>query len=117
IKIEKKTIGGDGQFKFTHNFGGPELVLDTTGKPGNLADRTFQVAPGKYSIQEAVTEGWDLTKATCSSTKEGDASTPDNIDLQANETITCRFENTKKGSVTIIKNTVGGDGTFKYTGT
>ncbi|MGH9891309.1 MAG: prealbumin-like fold domain-containing protein, partial [bacterium] len=39
------------------------------------------------------------------------------IDVDAGESVTCTYTNTKRGSVTVVKNTVGGDGTFAYTST
>ena len=36
------------------------------------------------------------------------------ISLQAGENVTCTFTNTKRGSITIAKNAVGGNGTFNY---
>ena len=59
-----------------------------------------------------VPTGWDLTSATCS-----DGSPVTAIDLSAGEAVTCTFTNTKRANLTIVKNTVGGDGTFPFTTT
>ena len=54
--------------------------------------------------------GWDLTGATCT-----DGSNPGSINLAPGEDVICTFQNTKRGSLTVVKNTVGGDGVFTYT--
>ena len=79
------------------------------------------VAPGTYAVDELVPPpaGWDFTSLTCSdqndttgaSTVSGDVAT---IRLQAGENITCTYTNTKRGSITIVKNAVGGNATFNY---
>ena len=37
------------------------------------------------------------------------------IDLDPGETVTCTYTNTKRGTINIVKNTVGGDDTFAFT--
>jgi len=56
------------------------------------------IPTGTYSLSEIVPEGWEQTNATCS-----DQSDPSLIDLQAGETVTCTFTNTKLGLITIAK--------------
>jgi hypothetical protein len=50
--------------------------------------------------------GWDLTSATCD-----DGSPVTAISLQAGETVTCTFTDTKRGHILVDKVTVGGDST------
>jgi hypothetical protein len=98
IVIDKVTDppGDPTSFDFTLN-----------GGPSNL-DQSFQltdqstpydsgpILPGSgYAVAETVPDGWDQT-AKCTSTDSNDASTPSNISLGANETVTCTFTNTKK---------------------
>ncbi len=71
--------------------------------PFSLADETDPhmsgaLVPGDYSVSESVPEGWDLTSATCD-----DGSDPVSISLQAGETVTCTFENTKRGYIIVDK--------------
>src|SRR5262249_14766359 len=67
---------------------------------------------GTYSVSETAVDGWDLTSAVC----DGTAYTPGaNLTLAAGQTISCTFINTKRGSIKIVKNTVGVDGTFAFT--
>ncbi|MBV0934943.1 prealbumin-like fold domain-containing protein, partial [Marinobacterium weihaiense] len=72
-----------------------------------LADATepFMSDPlvhGVYSVDENVPAGWDLTGATCD-----DGSAPNAIDLQPGETVTCTFENTKRGMAEVLKTVSG----------
>src|SRR5205823_3888569 len=67
-------------------------------------------SPGSnYSITETVPSGWSQTSATCTS------GTPGAITVTAGQTTTCTITNTKQGSIKVVKNTVGGDGTFSFT--
>ena len=75
------------------------------------AQRSFgDLLPGNYNVIESIPAGWDLTSATCDN---GDA--PGNIDLGAGENVTCAFENTKQGSLTVVKRAIGGDHAFSFT--
>jgi hypothetical protein len=65
------------------------------------APNNQQLKPGTYSVSETVPAGWDLTSATCS-----DGSPVGAISLQAGETITCTFTNTKRGKILVDKVTV-----------
>jgi len=115
IIIEKQTIGGEGSFEFTHNFSGtsPSLpspfTLSTVGEADNIKETaSTQVNAGTYSVSESVVaNGFTLTSSTCTSSQQGDTSTPSNISLQSGETITCRFVNTKDApqaaKLTILK--------------
>ena len=69
-----------------------------------------EVVPGAYSVSEGSVAGWDLTSATCDK-----GETPASLDVEAGETVTCTFTNTKRGHIKLVKNTVGGNGTFPFT--
>ena len=53
--------------------------------------------------------GWDLTGATCS-----DGSNPASVAVAAGENVTCTFTNTKRGSLTVVKQATGSDATFPF---
>ena len=57
--------------------------------------------PGTYTVTEDDTPGWQLTDAMCD-----DGSDPGQIELQAGETVTCTFTNTRleTGTGTIVIN-------------
>ncbi len=68
--------------------------------------QTFSnVVPGTgYSLSETVPTGWDQTSATCS-----DGSPLGNIDVSAGETVTCTWVNSKRASLTVVKDAVPND--------
>jgi predicted outer membrane repeat protein len=109
LTIVKKTSGGDGTFSYSSPQLGPFRL--TTQK--KTAQRTFAgVAPGVYSVSEAPTRGWDLTAVSCS-----DGSNPASINVAPGEDVTCNFTNVQRGSLTVVKNSTGGDATFPFVST
>ena len=106
IVVVKNTLGGDGTFSYTSStLGGFDLTT-----VGGTASTTFDLLlPGTYDISESVPQGWDLTSASCD-----DGSSPASIGVAPGETVTCTFQNTKRGKIVVVKNTIGGDGTFSY---
>ncbi|MGH2697472.1 MAG: prealbumin-like fold domain-containing protein [Actinomycetota bacterium] len=97
IVVTKQTIpdGSPQNFTFSRSYG-PDFVLSD----GQSSDSGFTLNPGTYSVSETVPEGWTLTDASCS-----DGSAPGSINLSAGETVTCTFENTQQGTITIAKET------------
>jgi uncharacterized protein (TIGR03437 family) len=110
IRVVKNAVGGDGTFTFTGTLG-----LTSLTTVGGTASRTFSsLAPGgSFSVSETVPTGWTQTSASCTN------GTPAAITVVAGETTTCTIVNTKAapltGSITVVKNTVGGNGTFRFT--
>ncbi len=106
----KNTIGGNGTFAFTSNFG-----LSSLTTVGGTANHTFTglTAGGSYSVSETVPSGWTQTSAVCSN------GTPAAITVISGATTICTFiTNTiipATGSIQVVKNTVGGNGTFAFT--
>jgi len=111
IVLVKNTLGGDGTFDFVHQIAGLDASLTTVA--GTDTDTSDKLAPADYSISETVPTGWDLTSATCDL-----GETIDNITVGAGETVTCTFTNTKRGSITIEKQTLpdGSVADFTFTG-
>ena len=97
IVVTKQTIpdGSPQNFTFSRSYG-PDFVLSD----GQSSDSGFTLNPGTYSVSETVPEGWTLTDASCS-----DGGAPGSINLSAGETVTCTFENTQQGTITIAKET------------
>jgi uncharacterized protein (TIGR03437 family) len=106
ITVVKNAVGADGTFMFTSNFG-----LTSLTTTGGTASQTFSgLTPGSsYSLNETVPPGWQ------SSTFCGNESSPSAITVLAGATTTCTVTNTKLGFITVVKNTVGGNGTFAFT--
>ena len=106
IKIVKNTVGGNGTFDFTSNFG----VSQITTAGGTGEQTVNNLSPGtNYSISEQDESGWDEGTFSC------DNGTAAAIEVLAGQTTTCTITNTKQGSIKIVKNTVGGNGTFDFT--
>jgi hypothetical protein len=112
IIVDKVTLpSGDSQtFTFTPSYG-PAFILSDTSDPNDSG----LVETGTYSTAETAVAGWDLTDITVS----GIASTP-TIDrstgtvtfyLTQDETARVTFTNTKRGSITVIKDAIPIDGT------
>lgn len=110
IVIVKNTLGGDGEFSFTSSTLG-NFSLTTVDGTDSTSFSGLDPAD-TYDVAETVPAGWELNSATCDS-----GETIDSIDLDPGETVTCTFENEKAGSIVIVKNTVGGNGTFNFTST
>ncbi len=112
ITVEKNMVGGTGTFNFTGNFSGS---IDTNG--GTI---TESVLPGTYVATESATTGWDLTDISCTGAGSGSGNLGNStatFNVAAGQNETCTFTNTKYGSITVVKTTTNGDGTFDYTTT
>jgi hypothetical protein len=106
--VEKQTLpdGDSTQFGFTG---------DATGTIGDGETIVVpNLAPGTYTAVESATNGWDLTRIVCD---DVNSATPSRGDfgarraifgLDAGETVTCTFTNTKRGSIKIVKDVVPG---------
>jgi plastocyanin len=100
-------VGGDGAFAFTSQKLGNFSLTTSNG----TAQRTFaNLTPGAYDVAETVPADWKLESATCS-----DGSSPASINLAPGANVTCTFTNTRLNGLTIVKNAVGGDGSFAFT--
>jgi fimbrial isopeptide formation D2 family protein len=123
ITIIKNAVPDDPQdFSFTQTIdesGGFLLDDDADGTLSNT--KTFEhVVAGDYSVTEAGVGGWDLTDLTCEATG-GSTATRDghSVDIHLTEggSVTCVFTNTKRGSITIVKDAVPNDAqAFAFTG-
>jgi uncharacterized protein (TIGR03437 family) len=122
ITVVKNTVGGNGTFAFTSNFG-----LTSLTTTGGTASQTFNnLLPDKlslsarrpspegpvargYNVSEIVPSGWIQTSASCTN------GTPANVIVRAGATTVCTFINTpQQGSITVVENTLGGNGTFAF---
>ena len=110
VKSLSATGPADETFGFTSNFNGAFNLIGDAATTGPIA-----VAPGSgYTVSEddPTASGWANTGASC-----GDGSDPlTNIDVAPGEAVVCTFINSPLGSATIIKDTIGGNGIFGFTG-
>ncbi|HEU4870475.1 MAG TPA: hypothetical protein VFT08_06470 [Pyrinomonadaceae bacterium] len=122
IKVVKNTVGGDGTFNFTSNFGLP-ASLTTSG--GTKEETVNDLVPGNgFDVSETVPSGWDLSAPSCTlygggATGTGNATGVTGITVQAGKTTTCTFTNTKRGTIIVEKQTIPDNavGNFTFTGT
>ena len=122
VNIVKDAIPNDAQdFSFSGDLGTFSLDDDADGTLSNTA--TFNnVVPGSLMVTEGALTGWDLTAINIAGDTDG-GSTVDlanrkvTIDLDPGENITVTFENTKRGSITVVKDAIPDDAQdFGYTG-
>ncbi len=116
IKISKSTdpAGSSQVFDFTGPTDGGSFQLS------DGQDKSFELAPGKYSVAESATAGWDLSSLECKDPTDNttiDGATA-NIVLAAGETVSCEYKNTQQGSITVNKKTdpTGSPVAFDFTG-
>jgi hypothetical protein len=122
IVIIKNSIPDDSQvFDYAGTLATFTLV-DDGSPPGNII--TFTRLVGTYDVTETVPNGWDLTDLDCvddlsiidSSGDKGTGVATINLDL--NETVTCTYTNTKRGTVVIAKDAIPDSSqVFDYAGT
>ena len=123
ITIIKDAVPNDPQdFSFTQTIdesGGFSLDDDADSTLSNT--KTFEhVLAGDYSVTEAGVGGWDLTGVECTTTGESTATRDGmsvDIHLTTGGSVTCVFTNTKRGSITIVKDAVPNDSqAFAFSG-
>ena len=118
IAITKNTVGGDGTFAFTGTGTGiSPFTITTVGATGT---QTFTgLGAGAYTITETAPTGYDLTALSCNggTTTTDLATRTATITLGVGGSVLCTYTNTKRGSITTVKNTNGGNATFNFTGT
>jgi hypothetical protein len=130
ITIQKTAQGGDTTFSYTGTESSgtsfptfaPGFSIPTSGGTGSQTS-TITFAQGSTSYTVTVTEivpvGWELVSIACLG---GGSSMVDlgvhqvQIIISPTQGESCTFTNAKLGSLTVVKNTVGGaDGTFTFT--
>jgi hypothetical protein len=115
ITIVKNTVGGNGTFAFTTTGGAPVANFNITTVAGTGNNAFNNVPPGTYTVTESgPPAGWTFSSLSCSAggSNAGQVAT---IIVPAGGSVTCTFTNNAQGSITIRKNTVGGNGTFAFT--
>ncbi len=109
IIVDKVTVpGGDTtSFDFTTTYGSPFSLTD-----GATPKDSGDLVPGTYQVSEAANANY-VTTATCTSSLGHPADDPSSINLDAGETVTCTFTNTKKPKLTVTKIVVNNNGGTK----
>jgi cysteine-rich repeat protein len=117
IIIVKDAVPNDAQdFTYTSTIpSNTSFTLDDDADGTYSNTKTISnVAAGTYTVTEAAVPGWTLTNLSCTG-GGGNTSTASNvatIGLDAGETVTCTYTNTKHASLIIEKYAFGGNGVF-----
>jgi hypothetical protein len=125
IVIVKDAVPNDAQdfrFNLSNNSTiSQDFSLDDDSDTTLPNSQTFSVPPGAWTASELnlPMTGWDFTSLVCvdptsNTTISGAVAT---INLASNETVTCTYTNTKRGTIIVNKTATGGDATFAYTTT
>ena len=100
----------------------PTVNFNLTGQPAPANTRVFiGVAAGTYIVGEAAITRWTATAPVCVDAATGNAAvsavangTNYNVNVTSGMELTCTFVNALQPMVRIVKNTVGGSGTFNF---
>src|SRR5437867_835144 len=88
----------------------------TIATTGNVGTATFSaLAAGTYTVSESVDPGFVFDLAGCTPGSPPGTSPSVTVTVTAGGTSSCSFANCTQGTVTVIKDTVGGNGTFTFT--
>jgi uncharacterized repeat protein (TIGR01451 family) len=130
ISIEKTAIGGTGSFTFALQLldgenqpvGAPQSATAVVTTPGGTGAATFDnVTPGAtYSLAEVgVDASWTAGALHCLRTPaSGTAAAIADLSaftVNPGDSIACTITNTKKGTIVVVKNVAGANGTFDFT--
>jgi hypothetical protein len=109
--VVKHAVGGDGDFSFALTGAGDRTV---TTANGSGTTEWGSLEPGSYTVSETPASGWETTAVECDqpALTNGPSAT---LELAPGSHVTCTFTNERHGSVTVVKQTAGGDGTFPFT--
>ena len=117
LSVEKTSIGATGAFTVTAGSLGSKILDTAVANPATAG--WTDVAPGTYTVAETVDGSW---VSTIECFKNGAAqpfasgTTGTEVTIAAGDTVLCKLENTKKGSILVQKKTVGGvGGPFAFT--
>lgn len=129
LEITKSTIGGDGTFEFDlqpldangEPVGDPITEAVTTDAGTGIAD-FGALAPGsRFSLTEADPgDEWIAGELECTVTAAGAQSGTDldesDFTVAPGDVISCAITNTATATIIVVKNVIGADGIFSFTG-
>ncbi len=114
LVIKKVAVGGNSTFGFTSDT--PLGNFNLTTSLGAAETLSVAVPTGSYDIAEVLPANWDLTGVICTGAQYSTSGTQVTIAATKDASIVCTFTNTRNTArLTVIKNTVGGNGTFGFT--
>ena len=118
VIVKQATPADDTPFAFTEDIPGAGSGF-TLSDPGDTTETFDDVAPGSYTVTETGEAGWTLDSLVCVDPDDGSSTggATATIDLDAGETVTCTFGNSRDtGTITIVKEATPADDTvFTFT--
>lgn len=121
LTIIKTTTGGGGTFNFTVTRDGDTPVPAGGPADGGVGDSDvpteivqLNLTAGHYTVTETAQTGWDFNSAQCTGGAHPNTTVLANsaeFTAGIGESWICTFTNTKRGSITVIKEVVAPDGT------
>lgn len=124
LEIVKTALGGDATFQWVLtplDPVGPAIVATVATEGGTgTATLTGLVAGTTYSLDELDFEGWIEGELECTVTHADGSAEPIDVSgftVEPGDQIACTIENQAVGTIVIVKNVEGPDGTFDFTGT
>ncbi len=123
LTVVKDAVPDDPQdFSFTTSGSGlGNFSLDDDTDAALPSSKTFTIPAadfGTKTVSETATTGWTLSDATCLGDDDSSVSSQTaTLDVDAGESITCTFENSKHGSIAVVKTEAGHatSGQFEFT--
>lgn len=119
IQVAKQTVpaGLPDTFDFELHHG--QATVDTVGGIAHGGTGTFDpVPPGTYAVTEVADSDFTSSPATCDNlgTQQTETASAGELQVGEGQNWRCTFTNTAKpGSITVVKKTIGADGTFDFT--
>lgn len=107
--------------KQTNPDGDPQVFNFSGDVAGDIADDgalAVEVAPGQYTSTETTLAGWDLDGIVCDDNNSAGNGSTATFNVEAGESVTCTFSNSKRGHIIVAKQTdpVGASEIFTFTG-
>lgn len=99
--IKKESLDGDGAFNFTVTGTEFSTTTSVTTEEGSGTAASISLTPDTdYTVDELSTEGWNFTSVSCEYDEEsvgtsGATPTSHVINVEAGDTVTCTYTNTK----------------------
>ncbi len=121
IVVNKTTVGGDGAFDFTLD-GASDISLPLTTINGSGSTGNVALIPGSsYTISEndpgAAWLAGQLSCVVLHAGAQAPVAEPLTFTVLPGDAISCSITNTKKGTIIVVKNVAGANGTFNFEGT
>ncbi len=111
ITVEKQTIpdGDPALFDFSG---------DLAGSISDGGSISAEVVPGQHTVTESAMAGWDLSSIVCDDGDSGSDGATAIFNVAAGESVTCVFTNTRRGQITVEKQTIpdGDPAQFSFSG-